>query len=161
MPDRKTSAPSDPKAQTAKLSAALTPYTSYLLWQATSRAQERIRGALAPFGLRIPHHSVMRVLAEGARSQAALADLLQTDKMMMVRVVDDLEAARLVRREPSVRDRRAYDVTITPFGEDRLRQTHALMQTVDETFLGALSDAEQIQFRALLLRIIRAHDDAT
>ena len=142
------------------LTAALEPYASYLLWQATLRAQGRIREALEPLGLRIPHHSVLRVLAEGARSQAALADALHTDRMMMVRVIDDLEGAGLVSRERNPRDRRAHDVTLTAQGKSVLDQTHTRVSAVDEALLSSLSDEEREQFLALLARVIAAHDSA-
>ena len=144
----------------ARLTAALESYASYLLWQATLRAQGLIRAALDPLGLRIPHHSVLRVLAEGARSQAALADALHTDRMMMVRVIDDLEGAGLVSRERNLRDRRAHDVTLTAEGKRVLDQTHTRVRAVDAALLSPLSDAEREQFRALLARVIEAHDRA-
>ncbi len=152
--------PASPGEQTPAvgLTPALEPYASYLLWQATMRTQERIRDALGPLGLRIPHHSVLRVLAEGARSQAALADALHTDRMMMVRVIDDLEQAGLVRRERNPRDRRAHDVTLTTQGEAMLDRTHGHINAVDAALLAPLSEGEREHFRAMLARIIEAYD---
>ena len=140
------------------LTASLVHHTSYLLWQATMRAQERLREALGPLGLRIPHHSVLSVLSEGTQSQAALAEALHTDRMAMVRVIDDLEEAGLVRREQNPRDRRAHEVTLTARGAATLDQTRNRVGAVDAALLAPLSEAEREQLRAMLTRVIEAYD---
>lgn len=158
MPDTPFFAPESVPVSGDHLAAPLTSYVSYLLWQATLRVQERIAVALAPLGLRVPHHSVLRVLAEGPYTQVALADFLHADRMTMVRLIDDLERAGLVRRNPNARDRRAYDVTLTTEGQAILAQTHAAVSAADAALLAPLSVEEQVRFQEMLVRVIEAHD---
>ena len=59
--------------------------------------------AVRPFGLELRHFAVLIELAQsGPVSQRDLGLAVGSDKAMIVRVVDDLEAARLaVRRSPA------------------------------------------------------------
>ncbi len=136
---------------------AIVPYTSYLLWQAMLRAEERIADVLAPFELRLLHLCALRLLVDGPRAQTALTRPLRVNRMMIMRLVNDLEAAGLVRRAPTLHNRRAYDVALTPQGASVLAQIDALVGAVETTMLAPLATDEQAQFRAMLLRLIEAH----
>ena len=139
------------------LPSDLTIWTSFLLWRTTSLAQERIRETLAAFGLRIPHNTVLTLLAAGPRTQVSLSELTQTDRKTMVTLVDDLERMRLVVRKVHPQDRRAHHVTLTDEGRILLEQVHREVTETDAAFVAPLSSAEQEQFRSMLFRLLHVH----
>lgn len=138
--------------------AALMGWTGFLLWQATMRVQAEAAAALAPLGLRIPHNSVLTVLAAGPLSQVVLSARLNTDRTTMVKLIDDLEGAGLVSRERDPHDRRAHAVTLTDEGTRLLKRANARVSEADAGFFAPLSGAEHEQLRAILVRVIGAHD---
>ncbi len=140
------------------LPAPLTIWLSYLLRQATLRAQDAVAAALAELALRPAHNSVLTILADGPRSQITLATLLQTDRTTMVAIIDELESWQLVERRRNPSDRRVHDITLTSLGAERLIQAHAAVTAADDAYFAPLSDAERKQLRAILLRLISAHD---
>jgi len=77
------------------------------------------------YGLTLPQFNILRIL-RGQHPKPASINLLierMLDKTSNAsRIVDKLEAKGLVTRTPSVHDRRAVDVTITPVGLNLLQQ---------------------------------------
>ena len=151
------SEPEQPSIPSA-LPAPLTVWLSYLLRQATLRVQGRVAEALAEHGMRPPHNAVLSMLAGGPLAQIALATRLQTDRTTMVAIIDDLEAWQLVERRRNPHDRRAHDVSLTELGRARLSEAQDAISTADAAFFGTLTELEQAQLRAMLLRLIAAHD---
>lgn len=149
--------PDQPSIPSA-LPAPLTVWLSYLLRQATLRVQGRVAEALAEHGMRPPHNAVLSILADGPLAQIALATRLQTDRTTMVAIIDDLEAWQLVERRRNPHDRRAHDVSLTELGRARLSEAQDAVSTADAAFFGTLTEPEQAQLRAMLLRLIAAHD---
>lgn len=153
-PEPEPAQPSPPSA----LPAPLTVWLSYLLRQVTLRVQDRVADALAEHGIRPPHNAVLSMLADGPLAQIALAVQLQTDRTTMVSIIDDLEAWQLVERRRNPQDRRAHDITLTELGRARLSAAHNAVSAADAVFFAVLSESEQAQLRAMLLRLIAAHD---
>src|SRR4051794_37021778 len=76
-----------------------------------------LRDALAPLGIQGKHFHVLQALSiHGPASQRELIDRLNSDNAAMVRIIDELEALGLGRRQPAPTDRRAHSVSITPAG---------------------------------------------
>ncbi|GAA1776755.1 MarR family winged helix-turn-helix transcriptional regulator [Actinomadura chokoriensis] len=108
-------------------------------------------------------HAVFEVLlrlsgagAECPRSMGGLAGELILTSGGMTRIIDRMEEAGLVRREPAPGDRRRQMVDLTPAGRAKLDEAlrvHA--ETLREHFAGPLSEE---QHRALVdaLRTLRA-----
>lgn len=96
---------------------------------------------------------VMQVAAEGACSnQARIAGELGLDRTVMTYLVDDLEAAGLVTRQPDPADRRSRRVVITDGGQAVLERVRATLGDIERETLGALDPAEAAQLRTLLER---------
>lgn len=152
--------PSDltPHGAPADLPAPLTIWLSYLMRQVTLRVQDHVAAALSTLVLRPPHNAVLTMLADGPLSQAALSARLQTDRTTMVAIIDELEAWDLVERRRNAVDRRIHDVTLTSLGRTRLAEANAAVSAADDAFFSPLNDAERVQLRAMLLRLIAAHD---
>ena len=96
----------------------------------------------------------MAVLArEPGSKQIALAERLDMEPITLSRIIDKLEQAGLVRRDPDPADRRAWRLALT----DKACPLHAqLMKLAGEVSLDAFAGfepAEIDQARALLARI--------
>ncbi len=79
-------------------------------------------------------------LAGGRLRMSELADVALLSRSGLTRIVDELEALELVRREPDESDGRVLVATLTPLGRRRFaaaRRTH--LANVRKLFLGALT----------------------
>jgi DNA-binding MarR family transcriptional regulator len=86
-----------------------------------------VRGAfdarLAPLDVNLTQASLLGYIAEfGGTSQTQLADRLGIGRASIGAVVDQLEARRLVERQPNPADRRVWLVAITEQGSDMATQ---------------------------------------
>ncbi len=113
-------------------------------------------------GLPLPWFDVLIHLceaAEGRLRMQALADSVVLSRSGVTRLVDRMERAGLVRREPSQEDRRGAYAVVTPAGRqafDRVWPGHR--QNVMERFIRHLSDTEaRVLYRALA-KVIRANE---
>ncbi len=79
----------------------------------------------------------MTLLTDGPQVQARLSEQLEVFQPVMVTLVNELEAAGLVRRAPHPDDRRAVDVHLEPAGAERLAQAGAALAAVTEEIFGA------------------------
>jgi DNA-binding MarR family transcriptional regulator len=96
-----------------------------LLRRAHDRVAAELLGVLRPLGLEFRHFIVLVALHTGGpMSQRALAGAVGGDKATMVRVVDDLERAGLVTRDPRPGDRRVHTITPTPAGTTLFDTAH-------------------------------------
>jgi DNA-binding MarR family transcriptional regulator len=90
--------------------------------------------------------------AEGS-SQAALAERLEVETITVGRMVDRLEDAALVQRQPDPADRRAWRLFLTPRAHDLLNDLQPVAHAVRAEMLAGLSAAEQAHLHALLGRV--------
>lgn len=109
---------------------------------------------LAPLDLRVRSYSVLALASvDLAPTQRELAEFLRLDPSQIVAIVDELETAGLVRREPDPTDRRSKTIVATTRG----KALHAL--AVDATraaegeALATLGDDEANQLRSLLRKV--------
>jgi len=98
-----------------------------------------------------------QVLVEAARggpgNQLALAQKLGVDRTVMTYLLDELERAELVRRQPDPADRRARQIVITEVGRERLCELERKLRGAEEELLRPLEPAERVTLRALLARL--------
>jgi MarR family transcriptional regulator, lower aerobic nicotinate degradation pathway regulator len=107
------------------------------------------------------HHALLSALDDlGPLSQQQLADSLDLDKSHLVGRIDDLEGRALVTRERDPGDRRRHRVTLTPAGKALVDQLRPVARASQQTFLDALSTAEQQSLITLLGRVLAANDRA-
>ncbi|MFG3338655.1 MarR family winged helix-turn-helix transcriptional regulator [Glycomyces sp. NPDC048151] len=114
-------------------------------------------GALADVGARKDHYVVLAALAElGPASQSQLSDRTRVYRSDLVAVLNELEGAGLIRRDPDPADKRRNVITITGPGGKRLAELDAVLEGVNERILAPLSGAERRElFR--LLGVVNAH----
>lgn len=113
------------------------------------RWHEHVEQALAdlPHGGRGFH--VLTTVATGEPpTQAALAERLLIDRSVMTYLLDDLEAADLVRRRIDAKDRRVRRVCPTDHGLSVLRRAEELVAHVEERMLGGLPRTQRELFRS-------------
>ena len=146
-----------PVALAPGLSPALTHWPGYLLTFIAEHATERFERAIAPYGIRSKHASVLVVIdAEGPMSQRALGRRLRVDKSPMVGVLDDLEQLGLAERRRSDADRRIQAVHLTAEGRAAVARVLELADAENARTFGVLDPSERAQLHDLLLRVAEA-----
>lgn len=94
-------------------------------------------------------------------SQLALAQRLGVDRTAMTYLLDDLEAAKLVKRRPDPADRRARLVALTAKGERALTRAQKQIGATEQRLLSPLDESEASAFRCMLERVaLAAHEAA-
>ncbi len=83
-------------------------------------------------------------------SQGALAELLELDAMTICRMVDRLEAAELVERRSDPRDRRAWQLFLTPNAILITEQLKPIGEQLLQEALNGIAAREQDQLQHLL-----------
>lgn len=135
------------------------------VWRAFLRAHatvtRQLEGELTErTGLPLPWYDVLLQLAEapGHRLRMAeLADRVLLSRSGLTRLVDRLQAERLVRREPSRDDARGTYTVLTERGLDRLRRAAPVhLGGIAEHWLAHYTDDELRQLDALLRRALPA-----
>ena len=124
----------------------------FRLWRAS---HARTAQALESIGLATTTFAVLNVL--GAREgtiQQRLSTDMGIDPSAMVKLVNQLEESGLAERRRRPNDRRAWEVTITPQGQDTLRQAKQLAADVEDEILGGLTTNDRRQLLALLRRAL-------
>ncbi len=103
---------------------------------------------------------VLTAVADGGPgTQLALAQQLGVDRTVLTYLLDDLEGAGLIERQPDPADRRARRVVMTAAGRARHDELLARMAQVEEHILAGLSDDERGAFRHALYKSAAAIDD--
>lgn len=133
---------------------ALAGYTGFLLTRAFHLAHRHGQAAM-PDG-RIPRElAVLALLHErGPVSQRALSDLLGVSRTMMVKLIDGMERAGLVRRERDPTDRRSYAVTPTEASAGVLAKLNEAAGTGEAALAADLTEPEVKRLAELLARLL-------
>lgn len=121
----------------------------FRLWRAFhTRTAEK----LDSIGLSPALFALLNVL--GARDGAIQQELstdMGIDPSAMVKMINELEDARLAERRRRPNDRRAWEVTITTKGRRSLERARQLVMQVQDEVLGGLTQSD----RGELLRLLR------
>ena len=134
---------------------------SYLLSQLSKFGRRRLEVVLEDHDLALIHHGVLSALADfGPQSQQQLADSLDFDKSHLVARIDDLQSRGLVTRAQDPADRRRNQIALTTAGRALLDRLRPVAEESQQSFLDALSPAEQDTLVALLRRALDANDAA-
>ena len=102
---------------------------------------------LARHGISMWGYVVLNALDGGpARTQAALAQAIGADKTRIIGVLDELQQAGLISREPDPADRRARLLSITSAGHQIRVTTQAEIQANENRVLRKLPAADRRAF---------------
>ncbi|GAA4389072.1 MarR family winged helix-turn-helix transcriptional regulator [Actinomadura sp. NPDC048032] len=125
-----------------------------LLATAHNRSRASMNDELRPLGVDVRAFCMLLALEMyGPSSQRRLIDLTGIDKSTMVRVVDELEAGGLVRRERAPQDRRAHSISLTPDGTRTLERGRRAAADVGERLFGRVGGDQRDRLVELLRRI--------
>jgi DNA-binding MarR family transcriptional regulator len=124
------------------------PLLQHLGRRLRSEAQAELSNT---FGLRERHLIALTLLREfGEQSQADLAGTLRVDPTSLVALLNELEAAGLVERRRTPRDRRRHTVALTSAGMGRLAEIERALAASEQRALSGLDPTEQVTLHALL-----------
>ncbi|HVL57117.1 MAG TPA: MarR family transcriptional regulator [Burkholderiaceae bacterium] len=126
----------------------------FLLSQARDSMRRTIERRMARHGLTHAQWAPLIRIARGGSTAAELAQALAIDGGAMVRMLDRLEAKRLIRRERSQQDRRVIRLALTPEGQRVVREVPAVLAEVNNEHLAGFSAAELDVLKRLLRRVI-------
>ncbi|HEX3715924.1 MAG TPA: MarR family winged helix-turn-helix transcriptional regulator [Trebonia sp.] len=102
---------------------------------------------LARNGVSMWGYTVLNALDGGpARTQAALAQAIGADKTRIIGVLDELQEAGLISRQPDPADRRARLLSITTAGHRVRAAVQAQIQANEDRVLGLLPAADRRAF---------------
>ncbi|MFF9804330.1 MarR family winged helix-turn-helix transcriptional regulator [Streptomyces coeruleorubidus] len=133
---------------------AIRSLPSWLLGRAAARGRALVAEALAEQDMRMWHHVVLSAVRDLAPvAQADLGRAVRLDPKDLVGVLNDLQAAGLVVREPDPKDRRKNAVSLTTGGARLLTRCEKAARAANDELLAPLSEAEREQFTGMLRRI--------
>ncbi|EFL36028.1 MarR-family transcriptional regulator [Streptomyces viridochromogenes DSM 40736] len=133
---------------------AIRSLPSWLLGRAAARGRALVAEALAEQGMRMWHHVVLSAVRDlGPVAQADLGRGVRLDPKDLVGVLNDLQSAGLVVREPDPRDRRKNAVSLTEEGARLLKRCEKAARAANDELLAPLSAAEREQLTGMLRRI--------
>ncbi|MFF8473957.1 MarR family winged helix-turn-helix transcriptional regulator [Streptomyces sp. NPDC015414] len=133
---------------------AIRALPSWVLGRAAARGRALVADALAAEGMRMWHHVVLSAVRDLAPvAQADLGRGVGLDAKDLVGVLNDLQSAGLVLRDPDPKDRRKNAVSLTEDGARLLVRCEKAAREANDELLAPLSTTERDQFMGLLIRI--------
>jgi DNA-binding MarR family transcriptional regulator len=107
--------------------------------------------------MRPPYGFVIRALAAGGLRLTELAERLGVTKQAALKVVDEMEAHRLLERTPAPGDRRAKVLRLTPRGEAVRARALEASEEMEAELREDLGDEAVDAARRVLLRFVERH----
>jgi DNA-binding MarR family transcriptional regulator len=131
--------------------ARLERFTGYLMKRAFNVVQADLARVLEPFGLRMLSFSTLMVVIDNPDiTQTQLAQALSVERSNIVVVLDVLEEAGLLNRNPVPRNRRAYALRATLAGQRLAEKAAKAVAEHEARLFGSLSPAEHGVLRQAL-----------
>jgi DNA-binding MarR family transcriptional regulator len=120
-------------------------------------SRARLQEELEPHGLHAGQDYMVQVLAdeEEGLSIGEMASRLAVEVPTVVKTVQRMEAAGVVRREPDPADRRSSRIVLTEHGRSLEPIVREALEQVTATATGGLTQAEKEQLVDLLERVRR------
>lgn len=118
-----------------------------LLRRAWFSLNQAFRRRIAHLGLTPDQFTVMRTLLENpAITQRKLAELITSDPNTVASLLERMEAASLIAREPHESDRRALRINLTRRGKERYRLARTEALTLQAEVLSSLPEHRRDPF---------------
>jgi DNA-binding MarR family transcriptional regulator len=105
-------------------------------------------------GIKPRHVAALAALRQGALTQQALGEELQTDAAQLVGLLNELEAAELVSRRRDPNDRRRHIVELSPRGAACLEDAENCVARTEERLLAGLDTADRANLYRFLAHIV-------
>ncbi len=102
------------------------------------------RRLFRPFGLTEAQFNILHVLAESDTqlTQRELSDILVVDRSNVTGLVDRMETAGWVKRQPVPGDRRAYQIRLTTAGRKLWQKVHPIYEKAAAEVVGVLTPVQ-------------------
>jgi DNA-binding MarR family transcriptional regulator len=114
--------------------------------------------ALEPYGLTQQQWSVIvAIVREPGTDQRRVAERQNIDVNTASRLIDELEALKLLRRLPSPTDRRANQLLLTPAGARLQKKVQGPSISAQDRALACLNRREKTLLCELLTRVVEAN----
>src|SRR5581483_1292220 len=124
---------------------------SFYLGKAYQRVTQSAKRRLAPYGVTPVQYALLKVLWErDNQSGAELGERLQLDSATMTGLLDRLEHARLIERQPDSTDRRINRVVLTARGRELQAPLDHEMDQMNQAFLGSFPSEDAQRLKILL-----------
>lgn len=126
----------------------------YNVKRANSALLVGVGKVLKPFGLRRTTYSALSVIAqnEGIK-QSDLAAVLAIERPNLVQILDELQKPGLIERARDANDRRAYRLTATTAGIEKIAAAGESLRAFDERLTKGMSVDERAALIAALRRV--------
>lgn len=112
---------------------------------------------LYKYELAAPDCGILYVLSTGAvLNQLTLGQELGIDKATIVKIIDKLESAKLVKRDVDPTDRRSKLVSLTPKGAQMLEKIRVARSEVEAEVFKQFSKEDEAQLRRLIPQFLEA-----
>lgn len=135
--------------------------TGFLVSRLAASLKTALERELAPLDVTAQQWTLMQVLAQlEAATVVTLAGWLSIDVGAASRLIDRLEAKRLVARRRTRTDRRVAEVALTLNGRALLPHLDKQADNVQANLLGAISPADARQLNTLLRSLLGVADAA-
>jgi len=131
------------------------PSSEMPLWLQLNKVSKKYTDALAAklghIGIRRHYFLLVAIAdAKGNATQQQLADLLETDKVTMVSILDSLDRAGFMRRTTDKEDRRKHRIILTAKAERHLPKIRKVVSDLNRKALAGLPDSVADQFPSAL-----------
>jgi MarR family transcriptional regulator, lower aerobic nicotinate degradation pathway regulator len=129
--------------------------TSLLAYKAGCLLLKATDDGLSPLKLSTRSYFVLAGIdRDTPPSQQDLARLLSIDPTTIVGIIDELGQLGYVTRTRNARDRRRYDLHLTPEGVSALARAHKAMDLAETGFVAPLTADQEHEFNLLLRRVV-------
>jgi DNA-binding MarR family transcriptional regulator len=156
-----TTAPSvDGKAEAdthAECSEALPLRISYVIARLDRILRQQIAHCVEPYQLTVSHYTALSILGRrGGLSNAQLARRTYVSPQAMNQLLDQLEHAGLILREPHVNHGRILATQLTEHGKAVLAACDAAVDRLEAEIFGEFSAEERNHLRQTLVTCVRS-----
>ena len=130
----------------------------FLLWQVTNTWQRQQREALSKLNLTHAQFVVLAALlwlssqTDSGVTQKQVSDFTKIDKMSISDLVTTLLQKKMLKRQQSLRDKRAYSLSLTEKGCELALQAIPIVEKIDQLFFSH-QNTELMQFINLIPRL--------
>jgi DNA-binding MarR family transcriptional regulator len=90
-------------------------------------------------------------------TQSELAAVLKMQLPNLIKILSRMEAAGIIRRKRSARDKRAVELSLSAAGQKRADEASRLGETFNADTLAPLSKTEQTAFIDMLARLVEGY----
>ena len=133
---------------------SLNVYTGFLLRKVSMASFDAFSEIVGSRGLHPMHFGMLTMIeAEEPVSQQSLSGCTGIDPSTMVARMDTLDELGLVERVRSGRDRRSYEIRLSPAGRELLEELRSEAREHGRRFFAPLTADERAQLHALLTKL--------